>query len=342
MSSSPSAPDAGLRRIGEMLTLSRAARALTSAVALGVFDALADSSLTADRLAQQLKSNPRNTRVLLDALVSLELLAKAGEVYSNTPMGKRYLVSGGPESLANNLHYQELLAPAWAQLPEIVRSGKPAVALGDLLSKNPAFTREYIRGMIDISKRPAAELASQLDLRNVRAMLDAGGGPGVYVQAILERSPSGAKAVLLDLPPTLELAKENLASSPHRGNIELRPGNYHEADFGRETFDLILFSHVTHDEGEAANEALIRKAVAALRPGGRVVIHDFMLDTDRTSPLFGTLFSLHMLVYTQQGRTYSAEEYRSWMRANGLGNLRQIDVCPGSPNATQALIGTKP
>jgi 3-hydroxy-5-methyl-1-naphthoate 3-O-methyltransferase len=215
------------------------------------------------------------------------------------------------------------------------------VALGDLLAKNPAFTREYIRGMADISRKPAAELAAALDLRNTRAMLDAGGGPGVYVQAILDRAPAGAKAVLLDLPPTLELAKENLASSPFRDRIELRPGNYHEADFGAETFDLVLFSHVTHDEGEAANEALIRKAVRALRPGGQVVVHDFMLDTDRTSPLFGTLFSLHMLVYTQQGRTYSAEEYRSWMAANGLGNLRQVDICPSSPNATKALIGTK-
>ena len=322
--------------------MARAGRMLCAAVSLGVFDALTSGPASAAEIAAALAAQDRSLRILLDGLVALELLNKdeAGR-YSHTALSRKYLAADAPRSLASNLKYQDLLAPAWADLAEIVRRGEPTRPLASLLHGQSDFTRQYIRGMEEIAKRPAAEIAEHLDLAHMRDGLDVGGGPGTYSRTFAERS-SGLKMVLLDLEPTLAVTAEILRDSGVRGRIDLRPGDYHAADFGCEMFDLVLLSHITHDEGEADNRKLLAKAFAALRPGGYVVIHDFMLDSARTSPLFGALFSVHLMVYTQQGRTFSAEEYEQWLSGCGFGSLRRIEICRGSPNATQAIIAEKP
>lgn len=335
------AGEADMAQIGRLITYMRGGRVLTAAAMLGVFDALAEGPLTDEQVAQRIGGDGRATRLMLDALVALGLARKSQGRYANTPVGQRHLTCNGSASIADNLRYQELLAPAWAALPQIVRTGAPAQELGRLLAEDPVFTRRYIRGMADIARRPAGELASQLELGHARDALDVGGGPAAYARALVERNPA-LRVVLLDLPPTLAIARELLEDWPLRQQIELRAGDYHEADFGRACFDLVLFSHVTHDEGEAANQRLLAKAFEALRPGGQVVIHDFMLDPDRTGPLFPALFSIHMLTYTRQGRAYSADEYQQWIQGCGFREARQIDVCAGSPNATRALIAVKP
>jgi hypothetical protein len=75
----------------------------------------------------------------------------------------------------------------------------------------------------------------------------------------------------------------------------------------------------------------------ALRPGGRVVIHDFMLKERRIAPRFAALFSLHLLSYTDEGRAYSEKEYRSWLREAGFRETRRAAICAAAPNATVAL-----
>jgi hypothetical protein len=59
----------------------------------------------------------------------------------------------------------------------------------------------------------------------------------------------------------------------------------------------------------------------ALNPGGRVAIRDFLIDPDRTTPLRGALFSVNMLVNTQEGRCYTEEEIGSWLVESGFSNV---------------------
>ncbi|MBI4248850.1 MAG: methyltransferase domain-containing protein [Elusimicrobia bacterium] len=339
-SPSPS-PEADLGTIVKLMTAYRGARVLTSAVELGVFQTLSRKSLRAGEVAQKLNAKTRPTAILMNALTALGFLRKKGEFYANAAVAQNHLIQQAKGSLVSNLRYQELLAHAWADLPEVVKRGYPRRALNGLLSRDPRFVRDYIKGMADIAERPARELAAQLDLSSVHRILDVGGGPGTYCRALLEREPH-LRAVLLDLAPTLKLTSKLWAGSPMRDRARFKAANYHAASFGREKFDLILFSHITHDEGEDENRALTAKAFAALRPGGQLVIHDFMLEPDHAGPLFPALFAVHMLVYTRKGRVYSAGEYESWLREAGFRGPRRLDICPASANASKAIVAVKP
>jgi hypothetical protein len=80
--------------------------------------------------------------------------------------------------------------------------------------------------------------------------------------------------------------------------------------------------------------------VAALSPGGIVLVHDFFLTDDRTHPLFAALFSLNMLLATPAGQAYSESEVRHMLAENGVSAVRRLDL--KTPNDSGVLMGRVP
>jgi 3-hydroxy-5-methyl-1-naphthoate 3-O-methyltransferase len=91
---------------------------------------------------------------------------------------------------------------------------------------------------------------------------------------------------------------------------------------------LILLSAICHMFSVEENRALFERAYRALVPGGRLVVQDFILEADKTSPRFATLFALNMLVGTRAGNTYSEAEYASWLQDAGFHEVRRVRL-PG-------------
>jgi hypothetical protein len=85
------------------------------------------------------------------------------------------------------------------------------------------------------------------------------------------------------------------------------------------------------------NRQLLDRAYAALAPHGRLVISDFILDADKTSPRFGTLFALNMLVGTRAGASYSEPEYEQWLKAAGFAASKRVRI----PGPVNLMIATK-
>lgn len=73
---------------------------------------------------------------------------------------------------------------------------------------------------------------------------------------------------------------------------------------------------------------MLGKAFDALGPSGRLVIQDFILNTEKTGPRTGALFALNMLVGTRAGGSYSGEEYSEWLRKVGFEAVERIHL-PG-------------
>jgi ubiquinone/menaquinone biosynthesis C-methylase UbiE len=330
----------GATRIVEMVMGYRSAKILLVGANMGVFDLLAKDRQGLPVLCRSLRTNPRATEILLDALVSLGFLKKQGRTYGNTPLSDRYLVEGRPEYLGNNLNYQEILWEAWSCLGQVVRRGHADCSrLNYWFSQHKTFPREYILAMHNIAEKPAAELAQVVSLPEAKTLLDVGAGSGTFSLALLKANPN-LKATLLDLPSTLRIARDLVARHPLGSRVNYVSGNYKKVSFGHALYDVILMSHITHNEGEKVNRQLMGKARQALRPGGKLIIHDFMVDATKTTPLFGALFSVHMLVYTQEGRTYSRAEYEVSLRQAGFINVRHHPICKGVPNGSSVMEAT--
>src|SRR6266568_3183564 len=88
-------------------------KVLLSAVELGVFSVLAAGPLDGETLRQRLGLHPRGAAACLDALVSLGMLQREGDKYSDTPEAELFLdrskpvtYMGGILEMANTTLYQ--------------------------------------------------------------------------------------------------------------------------------------------------------------------------------------------------------------------------------------------
>ncbi|MGA8150888.1 MAG: methyltransferase [Terriglobales bacterium] len=82
---------------------------------------------------------------------------------------------------------------------------------------------------------------------------------------------------------------------------------------------------------------MFRPAHQALAPNGRLVVQDFILNTDNTGPQHATLFALNMLVATDAGSSSNEVEYTRWMKAARFTKVRRINL-PGSSAPIVGLV----
>ena len=85
-------------------------------------------------------------------------------------------------------------------------------------------------------------------------------------------------------------------------------------------------ANILHMYDADMGNALVSKAVKALQPGGRIVLHGFCTDEDQTGPLDDTLFSLNIGMLTEGGRAHPVNEKISWLKGTGVSDIHYFRV----------------
>lgn len=294
--------------------------ALHAGVELDLFTLLDGAAMTAGDLARQAGCDRRALEMLLEALAAMGLLAVSAAGYASVPAARRWLSRSSAEYQGYIMRHHHHLMAFWARLPAAVRGGGPVWDPGAV---GEAEWREaFLLGMFNIASLRAPQVAKQLDLSGRRRLLDLGGGPGTYACHFCLVNP-GLRATVFDLPTSREFAEQTRARFELESRVAFVPGNFLEDPIpGR--YDVAWLSQILHSEGPAACARILEAAVAALEPGGMLLIQEFILDDDRPGPLFPALFSLNMLLGTDRGRSYRESELRSMLEQAGLRQVRRL------------------
>jgi len=298
------------------------AQVVFEAHAAGVFPLLVEPR-TAPEVAEAVGWDARAARMLLDALVALEMVAKEGQTYRNGPVADACLVPGRPSYQGNIVSHRQHLMPRWARMGEALRSGT-GVDGPERPERSPEELRDFILGMNDIAKFSAQEVLGAVDLSSYRHFLDLGGGPATYPIALLQRFPD-MKATLFDRPDVIGIAREQVAQAGLEDRVDYLGGDM-TADGLGSGYDLVLISNIIHMFGPEANRSVVQRCFEAMAPGGLLIIKDFLVDDGRTGPPFSLIFALNMLVGTDKGDTYTFSEVEDWTHAAGFTNGRAIDL----------------
>ena len=245
-------------KISDLVLGYRSAKILFTAVELNLFEYLRKAPKSLKQITKHLSIDPRVGKFILNALVSLNFLNKISKGYINNSVSNQFLLKGSPDSFYHTLRYQNALYSSWSELTAIVKTGKPQKPLGEWLS-NGMFTEDYILTMLEIAKQPAKEIVSALSNHKTEKMLDVGAGPGMYSAGFLKKYPK-LEVTLLDLPSTLIYTKKIHSQKNYANRIRYIESSYHDADFPENQYDLVLLSHVLHNEGEIENKELLKKA----------------------------------------------------------------------------------
>lgn len=310
--------------------------ALHAGVKLDIFSVLDGSPLTAAEVSELRGTNPRGTGMLLDALSALGLLEKPGNTFVATTFASKNLSKKSPGYLGHIIMHHHHLMSGWARLDEAVTSGGPvreSVSHGD----DEGVRESFLMGMFNLASQLAPIVARYVSLPGCRTLLDLGGGPGTYAIHFCIANPE-LSAVVYDLPTTRTFAEGTISRFDLSGRISFTSGDF-DSDPLPSGFDVAWLSHVLHADGPGACSALLRKAVAALNPGGVLMVQEFILDDERNSPLFPALFSLNMLIGTDAGQAYSEAELSAMMKEAGLSDVKRLPL--ELPNGAGIMSGRK-
>jgi SAM-dependent methyltransferase len=297
-----------------------AARALTTATVLGVFDALHDAQASPSELAERLSLDPLGAETLLTALTTLGYVEQDDGRFSNTAVTERLLVRSSPESIATfvgeqaDLHWETL-----DLLPEAVRSGR-AYAMHEERRDDGERWEAYIRGLFEISRAEQDANAAFVPVTSPRRLVDVAGGHGGFAMAMCRRHPE-LQATVLDLPPSAAVGRRIVDEQGCAERVSFREGDVFELGLG-ERLDVVSVFNLIHHLPEERDRELCRMAHAALEPGGYLVIGD----SARPEP--GEPVSEHgaisgLLFYAwSHSRTFEPSEIRGWMEEAGFADAQ--------------------
>jgi SAM-dependent methyltransferase len=296
-----------------------AARALSTAVMLGVFEALHEGPTSTAELADRLALDPLGAETLITALATLGYVEVDAGRLANAPVSERLLVRSSPESIATfvgeqgDLHWQVL-----DLLPEAVRSGRPYAMHEERHGETDRW-EAYIRGLFEISRPEHDANAALVPVERPRRLVDVAGGHGGFSMAMCRRHP-GLKATVIDLPPSAAVGRKIVAEEGFSERISFREGDVFERGLG-EGLDVVSVFNLVHHLPEERDRELCRMAHEALRPGGLMVIGD-SARPEPGEPVseHGAISSLLFYAWSHS-RNFKPSEIRGWMDEAGFADV---------------------
>jgi ubiquinone/menaquinone biosynthesis C-methylase UbiE len=313
---------------------------ISAGVNNGVFDSLEHGPKTPEQLAEETGASARALRILMNALIGLNLLKKDRQgKYSLTDESAAFLLSKNPGTHAG---FFGTIAPQiisrWLQLSDIVRQGRPAVAVNQE-TEGTEFFSQLVENIIPMSYPPAQKLGDHLKLakaKNEIRVLDLAAGSGIWGIALAQKSPR-VRVTAVDwagMIPTTKRITQKFGVGDRFSFVE---GDILKVNFGS-GYDVAILGHILHSEGEDRSRQLITKTLHALKSGGTIAIAEWLVNDDRTKPLPSLMFAVQMLVNTEQGDTFSFNEIKNWLEETGFKKVRKLEA----PGPSPLILATKP
>lgn len=330
-----------VREISKLAYGFMASKALFSALNLELFGHISEGTCTAEGLSKRTGVPIHRMETLVAALVSTGLLMRGAEGLSNASATEAYLVPGARAYFGDYYRFQ-IGGQIYGILEHLDagligdEEGLAHERMSGWLS-DPKRAEDFSRAQHAGSLGPAIMLSKKLDLQGAETLLDVAGGTGAYSIAFCQRNP-GLRATILDFHAVINVAHRYVDEAGMAGRIALLGGDAREMTWpvGQ---DVVLMSYLLSavDGGEISS--LLSNAYEALKPGGMLIVHDFMLDETRSGPSSAALFFLSYLAHQIDAVSFTAEDMVSQATATGFV---EAETAVMIPEITQMVTVRKP
>ena len=310
--------------------------ALMAAVELGLFTAIAQGADGIEAIAQAIDIHPVNAERLVTMLTAMELLRLDDGRYCNAADVERFLVEGsaryaGPWMLFTKPGWNE-----WSRLAEHLRARELSV-LGPIDDFTVADARAYHEATYSIGMGAGRRFSRQVDLAGRKKILDLGGGSGAYCIAAAQTWPE-IEAVVFDLPPVVEVAREFIAENGVADRVGAIAGDFTRDPFPGDADVVIMASNLPMYGPEMIGQ-VVAKAFDALLPGGEMHLIGETLNDDRTGPIGPAYWGLGQAIVETLGVAHSEADCVGYFRAAGFVD---VAVSPFVEGSLARIHGQKP
>ncbi len=286
----------------------RKSHIVLSAIQLEMFAALEKvDRATVPALAEFLRLKERSVEKLLGGLVALDLITFDGKTYANKPTARTYLLPDSRYYLGESLRTLfDIGQDTWGTLTNAIREGAP-LAKQRTDEAQAKFWQDLTRAIRPFNIPVAESVAKILRWKkdSIRKVVDLGGGSGVFGEAFLKEFPN-AEVIQVDWPHTNNEARKLNMAAFKEGRFKTVDGDLFECAWEKEgPFDVVIISHIIHQEGLPRISALLRRAASALRDGGEIIINEYCVNEEKNFPPYGLIFGLSMALQNTSGGVYS-------------------------------------
>jgi predicted nicotinamide N-methyase len=310
--------------------------ALMAAVELDVFTAIERGQDTIPALAKAVGMSDRNAERLLTTLTALTLLERTGERFANAPDVQRFLVKDSDRYAGPWILFTKPRWTAFGELSERLRR-KTENRLGQYTEFTVEDARRYHAATYSIGMGAARLFSRSVDLGGRKLMLDLGGGSGAYSIVATKAFP-GLKAIVLDLPPVVVVAREYIAANEASARVSAIAGDFTTSDFPQGVDVVVMASNLPQYE-PALIRLVVGKAFAALVPGGEMHLIGETLHDDRKGPLSAALWGLNEAVQGSTGLAHTESEVKGYLQGAGFSD---VAVHPFVHGVLSRVAGRKP
>lgn len=310
--------------------------ALMAAVELEIFTAIAHGHDTIPAVAKAIGITERNAERILTVLAAMTLLSRDGERFANAPDVQRFLVKDGERYAGPWILFTKPRWTAFGELSDRLRR-KEETKLGAYVDFSVDDARRYHAATYSIGMGAARLFSRSVDLTGRKKLLDLGGGSGAY-SIVATKTYPGLKAIVLDLPPVAVVADEYIAANGAADRVSTLPGDFTSTEFPGGVDVVVMASNLPQYE-PALIRLVVKKAFAALEPGGEMHLIGETLHDDRSGPLSAALWGLNEAVQGSTGLAHTEAEVKGYLQGAGFAD---VAVHPFVPGVLSRVTGRKP
>jgi len=311
--------------IREFVASFQKSRILLSGFELDIFTNVDESGTTNKQIANNLHLDEHACERLMNALVSLGFLEKQNQLFFNTADSFAFLSKKSSDYLGGLMHSNHLWN-TWSNLTQVVKTGISAHP-AEINERGEEWLFPFINAMHDRAKKQAPQQLANIDLSEIKTIIDIGGGSGAYSMEFVSKNPE-IEATVFDLPNVIPITKIFLEKEGFSDKIKTHAGDY-TADKLPKGFDFAFLSAIIHSNSLEVNQNLVKKCFDSLNKNGKIVIQDWIMNNDRTQPVSGAIFAINMLVETESGDCFTGQEITEMLNAAGFKNISRTEFDSG-------------
>jgi len=315
-----------------------ASQAVFSGLEIGIYDILAEAGeggLSMAALQSKVGISAPRLQTLVTSLTAIKSLKRdpATNTYTLSPNSSKFLVTSSRAYYGDYLRYQmgRQFYHRMGALPDVMTTGE-APSYASWFS-DPTTAATYTQAQHNGSVATAKYLVKKkLNLDGVTDMLDVGGGSGAFSYVFTGATP-GLKSTVLELPEVCKTGEGIKASQA--ADVQERV-KFVELDatspdwpVSDGSYELVLMSYISGSVPESIIGALYKNAYKALKPGGRLLVHDFMVDDSLDGPALGALWALQHVTVNADGLGLCPANIISRMTDAGFEDATHMEMIHG-------------
>jgi 3-hydroxy-5-methyl-1-naphthoate 3-O-methyltransferase len=302
---------------------------LSVADEIGIFASLSNTSKSADELAVELKVDARALLIHLSVLAAMHFVERRDGRWQATVAARMWLHPESEGYFGAAFGGFRQSEPLHQQLLATLQTGDRATAHMSAVDEwergeMPAELAKNVTAYMNAHSFAAAKAVAQQSLfGGIKNVLDVGGGSGIFSIALAKAWPQ-LRASVLDIGVVCKEAETYIVAAKATEQVTTIDVNMFTQDWPH-GFDAHFLSNVFHDWSDTTCRLLAKKSFAALPSGGKIILHEMLMNDDGCGPLTTACFSLLMLLGTK-GKQYTVAEFKLTLEEAGFVDVNAIKI----------------